>query len=436
MVVIALCVMAASFAMTPYGQKSQVIWDEFRHQEGLDAVCLGSSLAARAYNPMIVDELCGSSSFNMSTPAQQPAESYIGLREAISTFDIDRVYYGIDYSSFVRETDLYPGRAFENEKWKGDEPFEWVSDLDYMLEGSDWLFTEKSINWLFPWTESQAADGLSGFFRNAMMRIDGTTLIEAAEINERGWYYYGRGYGNYTTVFDYNGSTQTDFADMEGLGYTPVYDSQLRHLANMADLCAEHDIEFIAFVPALPDFSLISMGYRYNEISGIIRDTVERHGGTVYDFNLAKTAFYHAEENDFEDYAHYNANGGKRFSEAFAQVLLSSESNDDPSSWFETYEERIESIDHISRIRIQEHPIEHGSRIKVCCYSGPNVKPEYQILAKGDDDAEFQIVRDWSPQSEFDFTPSDQGLYTIRVNARSQGSSEEFERWCESTVQI
>ena len=109
---IVLCVQAANFVLTPYGMKSQVVWSEFRQQENLDAVCLGSSLAARSYDPAIIDPLCGGTSFNMGTPSQHTAESYLGLREAIEHHDLQRVYYGVDFSNFIGEGALYPARDY------------------------------------------------------------------------------------------------------------------------------------------------------------------------------------------------------------------------------------------------------------------------------------------------------------------------------------
>lgn len=430
---IALGIAAGTFAMSPYGSKSQVVWSEFRQTEDIDTLCLGSSLAAYAYNPAIVDEICESASYNMSTPLQETAESYLGLKEAVEHHDLKRVVFGVDYSAFVGEPELYPARAFENEKWKGESLGERLSDLSYMLDDADWLFDERSINWLFPWTEQQAA---SGIMKNVTMRLDGTTLIEAAEANEEGWHYYGRGFGCIATTVDYNDSKQDDFAKVAQFEARPISEKKLQGLADMINLCNENGIEFIAVAPALPEFSLIGLRDYYDGVSSRVRATVEEHGGTFYDFNVAEPSFYLPLENHFQDYQHYNVAGSKAFSEALAKLLLAHESGEDVSSWFTTYDERLASIDRISTVRFHPHHIKGGERIHIECFAGSKVMPEFQILAKRAGASDFEVVRDWSDETTFDFVPNEKGRYTIRVNARQQGSDAEFERWSEDIVRI
>ena len=440
---IALGISAGTFALAPYGSKSEVIWSEFRQTDDIDTICLGSSLAAHAYDPAAIDPICGTASFNMSTPMQETAESYLGLKEAMEHHDIKRVLFGVDYSAFIGEPNLYPARVFENEKWKGDAFTERFSDLAYMLDGTDWLFDERSINWLFPWTEQQASGGGSGILRNMKMRVDGTTLVEAAEINEEGWQYHGRGYGNENLVVDYNDNSEEDFAKVAQFSERPFSERKLQGLADMAELCEANGIEFIAFAPALPDFSLISLDEYYDDISTQIRETVETHGGSFYDFNVANPAFYQAEENHFEDYQHYNAAGGSAFSEAFAKLLTAREQGENVSDWFTTFDERLANIDHISAVRL--YPSGHpGSKpgkkpyahIVAKCFTGSNVDVEYRFFAKAADDEEFKLVRDWAPESEFDFIPEHGGRYTMRVEARQVGSDGEAERWAEDIVRV
>ena len=437
-ITIILCVQAANFVLSPYGLKSQVVWDEFRKQDNLDAVCLGSSLAARAYDPSIIDSLCGSTSFNMSTPSQYAAESFIGLREAIEHHQLKRVFYGVDYANFIGSEDLYPARTFENEKWKGDGFFERFADLSYMLEDADWLFDHRSLNWLFPWTESQPTGGVMGLFRNAKMRIDGTSLIEAAEVNEKGWHYYGQGYGNYTHTFDYNGNKQDNLNHAEQFDKRPINEKKLTNLADMADLCAANNIEFVAFVPALPEYSLISLKDHYTDISSRIRETVESHGGTFYDFNLAVPSFYQPLENHFDDFQHYNYAGGQAFSTALAKLLTAHDAGKDVDSWFTTYEQRIANIDHISTVSFTDRPIKGGLELLATCFAGTDVKVEYQFQAKRDKDADdsYETIRDWSEQATCDFKPKMPGRYVVRVNVRQVGSDDDFERRTQHVVRI
>ena len=321
--------------------------------------------------------------------------------------------------------------------------FQTAAQLQNMLDNNDWLFDERSINWLFPWTEQQASGGGSGILRNMKMRVDGTTLIEAAEINEEDWHYYGRGYGNEDLVVDYNDSAEQDFAKVAQFSGRPFSEKKLQGLADMVELCEANGIEFIAFAPALPDFSLISLDGYYDDISAQIREVVEAHGGSFYDFNVANPTFYQAQEGHFEDYQHYNAAGGSAFSAAFAKLLTAREQGENVSDWFTTFDERLTSIDHISAVRL--HPSGHpgskpgdkpGAHIVARCFTGTNVQVEYRFLAKAADGEEFTLVRDWSSEAEFDFAPEHGGRYTMRVEARQAGSGGNAERWAEDIVRV
>ena len=223
----------------------------------------------------------------------------------------------------------------------------------------------------------------------------------------------------------------------------PFSEKKLQGLADMVELCEASGIEFIAFAPALPDFSLISLDGYYDDISAQIREVVEAHGGSFYDFNVANPTFYQAQEGHFEDYQHYNAAGGSAFSEAFAKLLTAREQGKDVSSWFTTFDERLASIDHISAVRL--YPSDHPNgkpgekphaHIVARCFTGTNVQVEYRFFAKAAHDEEFKLVRDWAPESEFDFIPEHGGRYTMRVEARQVGSTGEAERWAEDIVRV
>ena len=61
---------------------------------------------------------------------------------------------------------------------------------------------------------------------------------------------------------------------------------------------------------------------------------------------------------------------------------------------------------------------------------------EYRFLAKAANEDEFKLVRDWSSEAEFDFTPEHGGRYTMRVEVRQAGSGGNAERWAEDIVRV
>lgn len=424
--IIAAAVAAASFALCPYGSRSQVLWTEFRNQDKLDTVCLGSSLGAQSFDPSVVDNALGTSSYNMCSPVQEVAESYLGLNEALEHHDIERVFYVVDFATFWTAYDMYPGRVYLNEKWKGDGFFERFADLAYALKDASWMFGEKSINWLFPWTEQRVGFSMVG--DNIAMQMNGTPLIEAASVNatqgDYPWVYHGRGYGNYDGMCDFNADSQKLYTQ---LGMNDLDEANLQCLADICDRCAAEGIGFVAFVPPKPDFGIIDMRDRYDEYTCQLKSLVEEHGGSYYDFNLARPELFVSQESYFWDWEHLNAAGATVFSEALAKLLAARDAGANVDGLFMTYQEKLASIDAISIVVLEDELTAFGIKLSAHCLAGENVKPEYQFLAAGADGA-FEVVQDYSPSSECLFAPDGHGAYTVRVNARQQGSGVEFEK--------
>ena len=432
LVTIVACITIAAVSFTPYGSKSQLIWSEFRQQENLDTICVGSSLAARAFDPEAIDEELGSNSFNLSTPGQQPAESYLGIKEAIEHHPIKRVVYGIDFATFQDYSKLYPGRVFLNEKWKGDPFLERFDDLSYALDDNAWMFKDKSINWLFPWVEQHVQKGFRGLFKNVRMQIDGTTLPDAAEANEKGWDYIAKGYGNYPDVVNYNQGRPTVFSDR----YKPskLDEDSLRRLDEIIALCNENGIEFVAMVPPMPEYSLISLQKYYNEDSEQLKEFVEERGGTYYDLNLAKPELFKPNEGYYADFQHCNFAGATASSQALSTLMKMHDAGEDTDGMFYTLDDRLADIDHISIVRFSEKKVDGDVKLTAEPFAGSNVEIEYRYLIQDPDTEEFSVARDWSTDPVYQFTPDDKRRHLVRLEARVVGSSSEFDRFSEHKV--
>ena len=429
--IVAAAVFVVSFMLCPYGSKSQVSWTELRQQSGLDAVCLGSSLSGRSYDPAVMDELCGTNSFNMSTPSQEVSESVLGLEEALGNHDIKRVYYGVDFTLFLSKPDMHPGRAYLNEKWAGDPFFQRFSDLAYAFPDASWLMDKRSINWLFPWTEQHIDYSPSALRKNVTMKLDGTTPVEAAKYNEPGWYYQGKGYGNYYEIYDYNQDYVRTFGDE--CGVRTMNESQISYLVDLCNLCAENDIELIAYVPPLTDFSIISMKDTYERYSTELGAVVREHGGSYCDINLAKPELYDSQESYYFDHQHCNITGGEAFSKALASYANRKAAGEDVDALFYTYDEKLASITSISAARLEHEITGEGILLKGSCFAGSNVKPEYQFLIRGADGS-YDVIQDYSAKDTCLFVPAENGTSFLQVRVRQQGSDVEFEKHTQHAV--
>lgn len=343
LVIIYACIQAAAFALMPYGSKSELMWHDYREQTDLDTIAIGSSQVGRGFNPLVFDEVCQASSFCMGTPEQEPSESFIALREAAENHNIKRVIYGMDFLKFQGPYQMHPGRPFLVEKWKNDSVFERFGELSYVLSGCDWMMYSRSLTWLFPWVEQHISHGASSIPTNIRMRLDGTTLAEGAEYNEPGWHYVGKGYGNFEQ------GAQGDWRDYNSLNpYMPLNSRRIKFLTDMADYCAEHDIEFIVVVMPLPSRSLSSMRDYYQARTDSLSDAVTSHGGQYFDMNLGTSdvipssqGMFSTNVDYFMDIQHLSMDGADAFTSAVGNLVKRLEAGEDLSDQFMTYDEAI-----------------------------------------------------------------------------------------------
>lgn len=426
--IVALSVYAVNFALYPYGSKSEVMWSEYRNEDSINAVCLGSSLAARSFDPSVLDERLGIQAFNMATPSQDVRESALGLEEALSQHEIDTVFYGIDFSAFWEEGNMYPGRVFLREKWKGDSLQRRLSDMSFALADGQWLLDEKSINWLFPWTEQRVSFG--NVASNVKLKAEGAPVVQAAEVIENGWRYQGEGYGNYDGVCDYNADNQVTFST---LGIVPLRQDKIDHLGAMIDRARASGAEFIAYMPPLSDFALIDMAQSYADFSRQFAEIVEAHGGRYYDFNLAKPELFESRESYFFDFEHCNFSGATALSTALAQVVGMQRAGEDASALFMTFDEKLASINRVSIAKLDCRMTSDGIRLKASCLAGSGVKPEYQFLASADG-GDYVVIQDYSESDSCVFLPEGQGACCVRVNVRQQGDDAAFEKHTQHRV--
>lgn len=424
----AACVNAAIiFALEPYGSKSEVMWTDYRQQENLDMVFIGTSLAERAFDPNYIDEQTGSNSYNMATPGQWIEESYLALQTAAEENDLDVVVFGFEYSDVQGDDFPDPGRAFLRNKNEGDLRGS-LQDAVYCLS-NERCYTEKSsINWLFPWISNHVKADPSAIVDNMRMKVDGTTVYDAALANERDWIYYGKGYGNYEKKLNYNKGSSRIYTD--AYGREDFDQGKLEVLAAMCDYCRERGIDFLVVSPPIPVFNIFEYGSKYFVQSEQLRALVESHGGEYYDLNFARPELLDVSNTDyFADYQHLNAAGGEAVSRAFVQLMEMRESEGDLGSLFYSQDEYRQAMSYIDLVLLDAEVVGGGVLLKAEALAGAGVATEYQMCIWDAATETWAEIRGWSDTPDFLFEIEDSGTYKFRVNAREVGSGVEYDRY-------
>ena len=417
----------ATFALEPYGSKSQLMWSDYRQQDQLDLVFLGDSVSVHSFDPECIDSELGTNSFNMSTPGQMMEESFMALKTAVKQQNAKTVVYGFEFCNAQNDEFPNPGRAFIRYKDEGD-PIAFAEDALYCLTDSRCYTEKQSINWLFPWLENHVKFDISSVSKNIEMKLSGETVYDAAAVNERGWKYHGRGYGNIESRLDYNEGSSKIYSDV--YCYDGFDERKLQTLATMCDYCKAQGVDFVVVAPPMPVFNIFDQGNGYFDAAGQVKNLVEGHGGEYYDLNMAKPCLLNVEDTSlFADYQHLNKNGAAATSAAFAKIMKARAAGEDTSALFYTRDEYMDAHDYVDLLRVDCTVGDGAIEISADALASSEASLEYQMLVRNDADEAWSVVYNWSDSSSFDLVVSGHGSCDVRVNVRKQGSKSEYDRY-------
>ena len=414
-----------------YSSLANVMWDEYRAAAGgsIDTVIVGSSTGQRSFDPSVLDATLGTTTFNMATPAQELDDSYTAAKQAIEDHHVKRVILALDYESI--STVKWPGShvAFARAKMAEESFPQAVADYWGLLTSSSFFDGADSICALFPWGYNHVELDAEHIATNFNDRVSGTAPVQAAERVMDGWTYYGNGYGNYDGVLDY--STARDHLSVTEDGPADFDQQGLDWIQNICDLCREHGVQLVVVVTPRPAFNVLVYGEKYPEQMALLRQVVERAGGTFLDANLAKGGWYETRDEDFYDGEHLNHDGATRFSQAFAGVLQALDAGQDVGTLsysYDNWDQYLASIHQISAV-VSRLDVDGGGSATVTAqtYTGTDVQVEYRFLLV-DKDGGTTVLQDWSSSDSCDVPRGSHG--TVMVCARQVGSASDYERYC------
>ena len=440
---IAACNALLTLAFVPYGSKSELAWTDYAKESEIDCVIVGTSTSMRNIDPRILDERLGTKSFNLATPSQMLDESYVAVRTAYEDHGITRVILGLSHSQLLRSAKPNPGSPFMYERSRVVSAQQHLEGVGYLLFNSRAIEEPSSLNMPFPWVSGMVSGSVDAVVKNAKMKLDGTSLYEAAKANEPGVTYCGKGFCGKTKKLNFNGSdAQSYFAQQrrDDVGVSAgkadsIDPARERVLADLCDYCTQHNIELVAVAPPLASFNIIEYGSDYFALGSRAKELVESHGCHYYDINLAKPELFAYSEAYFSDAEHLNFEGATAFTTSLCKLVRAQEAGENVASLFLGGEDAyLASIDTISCVFAETSCSQDGVEVTARALTGSNVEVEYQFCVRGDDDS-WKEVRGWSKDPVATLLPANgrRGTFAIRINARRVGSHD-VERYRELKV--
>ena len=441
----ALCNATISFFYEPYGSRSDITWSEYSKMESLDTVIVGTSLAQHGLNPDVLDKYAGTNSFNLATPSQSLEDSLVGIQTAYEDHGIKRAVLGLSRTSLTTEGPPSACSPFLHLRGRYVPFSQTFSAVNMMLWRYGASKTETSINWLFPWVSNHVKPSISNFVETAQAKINHEDLIEACEAYDPGWKYVDRGHGSRRSVLNYNSKAAEPLAegdgDEEGEGDEETTETASSHvdpdrantIRDICAYCAEHDIELVVISLPLPLFNVIDPQADYFGLKHEVDAICAEQGVAHYDFNLASPELFDVQPRYFYDSSHFNLKGARVFSRSFGKFLAALDAGRDVSAMFLSEEERVNAVDEISLLMVDDTVEGDGLHLHARPIAGPSVEAEYQFFVRWKGSDTWQLVRDWSTETDFTYVPDGRGTIQVHVNARKVGTDVEYDRYREIT---
>lgn len=418
--------------ITPPVASSEKMWSQYRAKEEIDTIFTGTSLCYAAINCEAVDSVLGSKSFNMGTASQELLNSYEAIETTIKKHNIKRVILTFSYLNLIEYNNIQAETCFFQERIKG------LPLSNRIKESFKFAFNKRniskpvSINFIFPWIYSHVKFRPSAIISNTKQKLHLTpeSLKDlSSTINEP-----VEDVINYNTIGNENSKTvyvglKYNFGKFTG----EVFDQ----LNSIIKLCKDNNIDLMLINPPKPRLDVLCYGDEYFDLNRFVNEYAQQQGFDYYDFNLVKPQLFENKENYYSDFEHMNKEGQKAFSKALAHFILLRENGEDLTKLFYNKDDYLASINTISCIFFD---VENKSSDTVLltphAYAGKNVNVLYEVLIKQSDEDNFEVYKPYSSENQYEISSLKKGTYTVRINARTSESSNEYDRYYEQQISI
>lgn len=311
---------AAGFFMEPMVTAADVMWQDFRRQKQLDTVYVGSSFCRASFNPYIIDNILGTDSFNMGTSSQTIDESLISVRDAVRTYHVKTVIYGVGFYNFdaLTNKNVNAKVGFRRAMEKSMSLPQALRSKWEFVTGRDEFSDPLSVNYFFPWLYNHIDfNDPDAYEDNIEYKLSGKSVLQIAAQKEKFRFYRGKGFLVKDGVIDYSNIEDTG-KDLYDNHPDPV---TMRKMDELCRYCRENGVSLIVVQTPKTAVDVTSYGEQYMRESRELEQFFAQRGAQYYDFNLIKPSVYQPQPDDFEDFEHLNEKGSSAFSTAFANFL-------------------------------------------------------------------------------------------------------------------
>lgn len=406
-----------TFVAVPAKSITRVMLHDLYAQKDLSVVFVGASRIYRGIDPNQLDELIGTSSFDLSSGNQGMVDSYYLLAEMYKQSSPDLIVLDVNWRRFEPKSTVGALLPYINMKKSENK-------LSYLLNG---FVPDDYLKAVFPGLNYPEKLLSTDIIKNPMKKLSSDYRNYIYDYPDTG-YYAGKGFSRNTNSM-LNGNM--------GQVTVPKWDSALideesiLYFEKIVSLCRKNNSRIICIVPPVPLPVLMEMK-DYSSCDGYIRNLVESQGLEYYNFNLLRPEVYTAKEEYYFDEVHMSGKGAFAFTGIMASFISEyrSGSLDIGKYLLQSYEELVASSPRILNTWLELDA--SGERFLARANTGSGLTPEYEFLYKSEQDGEYAVLYSYAQRTDFPVAGLAPGKYTIRVNTRPQGSAAAYEQYDET----
>lgn len=409
--ILSLC----NFALYDDSTYTRLILHEMYESEPIDLAFISGSITYKAFVPEIWDETLGVHSFNFGSSAQTPDGSYYLLKEVFRHHSPKYVIFATNYISFM---DM---EGYNN-------PQRHYILFDHMKPSAN-----KAEFWLNAFDEHTSLTALLPFMRNkdySPARISSILETKLSDTYRNYGYdiymktdeeYRGRGY-----VYRFEAKETGGVGKLEPVWFHPenVDQTAVEYFGKLAKLCKENGAELILMPTPVP-YGSMALQEDYQEVSDFYTSLAESNGIELFDFSLAKPELFATQDGYFYDHVHLNGPGSEHFSKAASQLVkdyLDGKAINREALFYGNFQELL-----CDNPRIFNTWLDYaGDAYYANSTHGAGVEPEYRFLALVD--GTWTCIQEYGDHP-LNLAQIPETATQIRVEARPQGSTEEYQQF-------
>ena len=382
--------------------------NEAHENRNYDICFIGPSTAYGSFVTEQFDEALNVKSINLGSDGQLPCDSYIILKDFLSTSKPKYVIMDVWYQYYMNNNIYYKKNTNSTEKTlTAIRP-----SLAKTIFGFDMCIRRPQLWRTFALPKIKFDPLIQGYEKYYSWEscVDSYQYKNQYYISESGTRLYKDGMGNW----NYGKMSMDSETTWQG-SYSSIATDYFNKIVR---LCRQNDIELILVTPGADDAYVLTMGH-YEEAHAIFQKLADDNGLRYYDFTYARPEVFARADSYYHNSSHMSSEGAHALTNLMIELLKENPSDLTPY-FYSSYEEYYANVD-IANAWIDKSA--NGNLTANGLY-GMDSEPEYCFLSRNRGSNEWNVIADYSVRNYLE--PSEYSGHDyeeIQVNIRLKDGS-------------